>query len=116
MNNKELGTIGEKLVFDFLIKKGYSILETNFQNRIAEIDIIAKFNDIICFIEVKTRKSIKYGYPREAVTVYKQRQIIKGAQSYIKFKNIKGYRFRFDVIEVFIETSEINHLENAFWV
>ncbi|MBN2285333.1 MAG: YraN family protein [Tissierellales bacterium] len=116
MNKREIGTQSEKLVVDFLVEKGYEILEINFRNRIAEIDIIVKSMDIICFIEVKSRKSLKYGLPREAVNKKKMNQMIKGAMSYINYKNLKNMKYRFDVVEVYINESRINHIENAFWL
>lgn len=114
MNKRELGKNSEEMAANYLDKKGYRILELNFQNRIAEIDIIAQRNDIICFIEVKARRSMKYGLPRESITPSKIRKIIKGAQSYINYKGIRGTQFRFDVIEIFLEDNKINHIENAF--
>jgi putative endonuclease len=116
MNKREMGKESERIVVKYLAEKNYEILEINFRNRIAEIDIIGKINNIICFIEVKSRKSLKYGLPREAVNKYKMNQIVKGAQSYIKFKNLKNIQYRFDVIEVYLTESRINHIENAFWV
>jgi putative endonuclease len=116
MNNRELGSKGEEAVVEYLKKKRYLVIEKNYRTRIFEIDIIAKTGNTICFIEVKSRKTSKYGLPREAVTKKKQRQIIKGAMSYIKYKNLKTFSYRFDVVEVFLNEGKINHIENAFWV
>jgi putative endonuclease len=116
MNNRELGSKGEDTVVEYLKKKGYLVIEKNFRTRMFEIDIIAKTGNIICFIEVKSRKTSKYGLPREAVTRKKQNQIIKGAMTYIKYKKLKTFVYRFDVVEVFLNEGKINHIENAFWV
>ena len=110
---KELGVKGETLAKEFLIDKGYKILETNFKNKIGEIDIIAKVNNVIVFVEVKTRESVKFGYPREAVNYYKQQKIRRIATSYLKYKGLfDKILVRFDVIDI-VGTS-ITHIENAF--
>ncbi|HBH11523.1 MAG: Endonuclease [Clostridiales bacterium 38_11] len=116
MNKRKLGKESEEKAVRFLKKKGYRILANNFQNRIAEIDIIAQQGDIMCFIEVKARHTMKYGLPREAITPSKIRKIIKGAQSYINYKGIRNTQFRFDVIEIFLQDNRINHIEDAFSV
>lgn len=116
-NNKNIGNIGEDLALSFLIQNGYKILEKNFRTNFGEIDIIAQKRNTIVFIEVKTRTSIKYGYPYEAVNYRKQQKIKKVSQSYIKLNNLRNFQYRFDIIEVFINGNyKINHIENAFWV
>ncbi|SHI71960.1 putative endonuclease [Dethiosulfatibacter aminovorans DSM 17477] len=116
MNNREVGSWGEAEVVDYLKKKGYLIVEKNYRTRYSEIDIIAKTGNTICFIEVKSRKTSKYGLPREAVNRKKQNQIIKGAMTYIKYRKLTTFSYRFDVVEVFLNDGRINHIENAFWV
>ena len=76
VNNIDKGKTGEKIAKNYLINKGYTIIEINYKNKIGEIDIIAMHNDILVFIEVKTRTSYKYGYAFEAVDIRKQRKII----------------------------------------
>ena len=73
--SKNIGDMGEKKAVKFLKKKGYRILETNFKTKFGEIDIIAKKEGCICFVEVKTRSSDNFGEPREAVNFYKQQKI-----------------------------------------
>ena len=75
-NNKLKGEKGESLAKSFLVKNGYTIIDTNFRTKTGEIDIIAKKNEIIVFIEVKTRSSLTYGYPYEAVGYKKRQKII----------------------------------------
>ena len=113
---KEMGKLGEEAAQEFLKNKNIKILKTNYRTRFGEIDIIARDHDILIFIEVKTRKSAKYGLPRESVTPRKQQTIQKVALLYIKTHNIKGSRFRFDVIEVYQEKEPWNivHITNAF--
>lgn len=115
MNN--IGQIGEHLASQYLSRIGYNILEQNFKAPFGEIDIIAEKKNCICFIEVKCRKSKKYGLPEEAITSYKKKKIIKVAQFYIKKKQIKNRIFRFDVVSVQFEhylLKEIKHITSAF--
>ncbi|MFA6711869.1 MAG: YraN family protein [Candidatus Caldatribacteriota bacterium] len=115
MNN--IGKIGEELARHYLSKKGYHILEQNYRVVFGEIDIIAEKNNCICFIEVKCRKSQKYGLPEESITKYKMNKIIKVAQLYIKQKGIEDKLFRFDVITLQFNhrlLANIKHIPNAF--
>ena len=116
MTNKQIGKYGEELAKNFLIKKGYKILETNYRySKIAEIDIIARKKDTIHFIEVKTRKSNLFGTPIEAVNQTKINSIIACANFYIQ--NSKQYykNFQIDIIGILIEKDkkpEFEFLEN----
>lgn len=92
MNNKVLGNAGEKIAKIYLERNKYKILETNFRCKQGEIDIIAKDKKELVFIEVKTRKSIKYGLPAEAVNQVKQKHISKTAEYYIYKNCIKNIR------------------------
>lgn len=115
MNKKrKIGDFGEDLAAQYMIDKGYEILSRNFSKPYGEIDIIAIKDDIICFVEVKTRKSTQYGYPREAVNYHKQQRIIKASQIFMMENNMNNYFMRFDVCEVFTESRKINYIENAF--
>lgn len=111
---KKIGDFGEKVIANFLMKKGYQILDRNYSKPYGEIDIIALKNDIVCFVEVKTRRSVKYGYPREAVDYYKQQRIIRASQTYLMENKLYDYIIRYDVGEVFTESRKINYIENAF--
>lgn len=112
MNTHILGTKGEIIAKDYLTSQGYTILETNFSNQIGEIDIIAKENDTIVFVEVKTRETLRFGYPREAVTKYKQNKIRQVALVYLKLKRKLNRPVRFDCIEILGD--EITHIKNCF--
>lgn len=115
VSNIVKGKSGEMIVKDYLVSKGYSILQTNYRNKIGEIDIIAKDRDIIVFIEVKSRTNTSYGYAFEAVDLRKQRKIINTSLVYIKFNNYKDIQLRYDIIEVYFQKDiKINHLVNAF--
>ena len=111
MNNYEKGRIGEKKAKNYLKRKWYKILETNYAKKTGEIDIIAKKGKCIVFVEVKYRENTDMGLPREAVTPFKQRQIKRTAQMYILENNIKS-DVRFDVVEILGD--KVEHIENAF--
>ena len=115
MNNKILGNEGEEEATQYLIKNGYKIIERNFLCKRGEIDIIAKDGDTIVFIEVKTRKSIKYGTPAEAVDEIKQKHIYKAAEYYLYSRNLENEYVRIDVIEVYYKNDsfKINHIKKA---
>ena len=110
--NHVFGVKGETEAKEYLIKKGYSILETNYTTKIGEIDIIAKKDDFVVFVEVKNRSSNRFGMPREAVTPYKQNKIRKVALMYITKNHLTNSRLRFDCVEILDE--KITHIENAF--
>lgn len=115
MYDKNKGLAYEKIAEKYLLDKGYEILGKNFYCRMGEIDIIASKCGRLHFVEVKGRKNVERGYPREAVTTAKQRRIIKAAQYYLLLKNSDELPCQFDVIEIITGNKEINHIENAFW-
>ncbi len=117
MNNRVLGNKGEQIAAEYLLENEYEILARNYKLKFAEIDIIAQKGTSVIFIEVKTRKSLDYGYPSQAVNVRKQRKIIHAAQAYIALLNDQHYDFRFDVIEVLWKKEDsylVNHIMNGF--
>jgi putative endonuclease len=114
--NIDLGRQGEDLAADFLVKKGYRILEKNWRQWRNELDIIAMDGKFLVIVEVKTRQSTVFGEPETAVTRDKQRTLIRAANAYIRSKHIEN-EVRFDIISVIIsKTSEqIHHIEDAFY-
>lgn len=116
-DNIQKGRIGERLAQEYLRKGQYKILESNFRNRIGEIDIIASKKGKLIFIEVKSRKSLIYGLPYEAVNYRKQRKIINTSMSYIQYKGLRDRQIRYDIIEVYLTNPpKINHIKNAFCI
>jgi len=114
---KNLGRDGESVAASFLEKKGYVILKRNFAFKGGEIDIVAKFEDTVHFIEVKTRKSTDYGTPAMTVNFRKQEKIFKTAEYYLKQNDLIDPPCSFDVIELFKFQDghyAINMIENAF--
>lgn len=116
LNNKKVGNMGELMAEKYLLEKEYEILENNYRNLYGEIDIIAKKDKNIVFVEVKSRNSNKYGFPREAVDDKKIEKIYNTSLVYIAEKNFDNIQFRYDVIEIFLNKNEINHIENAFYI
>ena len=113
MKAKEIGIIGENIATEFLLKKGFQIIERNFLKPFGEIDIIAKDNNYLVFIEVKTRKNSNYGFPREFVNNNKIKKLQCVAQVYMSENNLYD-DFRFDVIEIILDSNTLTHIENAF--
>ena len=116
-NNVQSGHYGQKAAEDFLREKGMTLKEANFKVSRGEIDLIMKDSEYIVFVEVKYRRGLEYGLPREAVNFHKQQQIKKVALHYIARKRLQNQDFRFDVVELLEMDGElqINHIENAFW-
>ena len=111
-NNIVIGKLGEEKAKNYLIEKGYKILCINYKCKIGEIDLIAKDNDTIVFVEVKTRSSDAFGMPREAVNYRKQNKIRLVAQVYLKANKFYSKSCRFDVIDILKD--KITHIENCF--
>ena len=112
------GNIGEDFAAEYLEKNGYTIVKRNFNTKFGEIDIIAKKDNIIAFVEVKSRADDSLFSPREAVTPSKQRKICKAALLY-SMANKFSERPRFDVFEVIygkydLEIKSFEHIINAF--
>lgn len=100
-NKRAVGSRYEAETAAFLQQKGYEILERNFRERRGEIDLIAREGRTLVFVEVKYRKTIKNGYPEEAVDERKQRKIRQTAQYYLYRHQIpEGTPIRFDVVAV----------------
>lgn len=114
--HNELGNTGEQLAVDFLIKHGYEILERNYRFDKAEVDIIAKLNNTLAIIEVKTRSTIDFGNPQDFVKPKQIQRLVKAVDAYVISNGI-NVEVRFDIIAIIRENKEfkIEHLENAFY-
>ncbi|NLZ83799.1 MAG: YraN family protein [Clostridiales bacterium] len=113
MNKREVGSLFEEKAAKFLISHGYQIIQKNFYCKMGEIDIIAKSEGYLCFIEVKYRSSEVNGTPGEAISPRKIRRITRTAQYYMLINNIpEDTPCRFDVI--LILDNEITLITNAF--
>ena len=119
MDNINIGKYGEDLACKYLETKGYKIKERNFRTFFGEIDIICEYKGNIVFVEVKTRRSDKFGYPEEAVNFIKQRKIVKNALCYLSKYHLWEKNCCLDVILISIsnhkDIKRIKHIRNAFY-
>ena len=109
-SSRQLGERGERLAAEYLEHAGYRLVMANFtvpigRNRndaqvTGEIDLIAFDGDMLCFIEVKTRRTDEFAGPLSNVDLRKQRQIIRTARLYLRTFGIKDVRYRFDVVAI----------------
>lgn len=114
--HNELGSKGEQLAVDFLIKKGYDILDRNYRFDKAEVDIIAQKDNILAITEVKTRSTIDFGNPQDFVKPKQIQRLVKAVDEYV-IANALDVEVRFDIIAIIKEGKgfKIEHLENAFY-
>lgn len=111
----ELGAEGELLAAEYLQSIGYEIQHQNYRYKLAEIDIIAKHDQLLIFVEVKTRTKTNFGFPEEAVDDKKAAKVGEGAEHYT-FENNWDGDIRFDIISIVVgETTEIEHFKDAFY-
>ena len=110
---RQLGAEKEQLAATYLQEHGYEIITCNFTCRQGELDLIARKNEYVIFVEVKYRKNNRFGKAEEAVTVKKQIRMQKAAQYYLYKANLpQDTPCRFDVVA--INQDEIELIENAF--
>lgn len=113
-----IGKFGEDVASKYLEAKGYKIKERNYRTFLGEIDIVCEYKGNIIFVEVKTRRSNKFGYPEEAVNFIKQQKIIKNALCYLSKYHLWKKNCCFDVISISIsnhkDIKRIKHIRNAF--
>jgi putative endonuclease len=119
MSTKKFGDEGEELAVELLVNKGYEIIKRNYRFGKGELDIIARDPNAegLVFIEVKSRKSLEYGYPEESITKNKIKQLKRIAELYLYENDIKEILCRFDVIAILMppgEKPQIQHFVNAF--
>ena len=109
MDKRVFGQIGENAAADVLRAKGYRILRQNYRCRYGEIDIIAERGGDVSFVEVKTRQSLNYGRPCEAVTVEKGGHMRRAAHCYLEEMKEKGFvprRYGFTIMEVMVNQED----------
>jgi len=113
---QKFGESSENMAVWYLKQNGYKIIEQNYRNRLGEIDIIAREKKSIVFVEVKSRRSIRYGSPKWAVTPKKQRKISMVALYYLKSTKQIDVKARFDVVAITSNRDEpqIGIIKNAF--
>lgn len=126
-DTRTVGAKGEELAAEFLSSKGYRLVMSNFKTPVGrnangaeitgEIDVIALDGDTLCFIEVKTRVEDDFASPIQAVTLKKQRQIIRTAKIYRRVFGVQEMPFRYDVVSIVLGHSGDPSIElhKAFW-
>ena len=116
MNNRQKGTIGEQQALEYLVKKGYKLIDKNWHySKNAEIDLIMSDGKTLVFVEVKARKNLDYGHPFEAITQTKMQNIRLAVQGYLStHENLKFKSFRIDGIAIIQNPFSIEHLENIY--
>jgi putative endonuclease len=113
--HNDFGKLGEELAVNYLMEKGYEILERNWRNVHKEIDIIAKDGNELVIVEVKARQTDEHGDPDVAVTSRKQNLLVSAANSYI-IKNKIDLNTRFDIISIILRNGKpiVDHIKDAF--
>ena len=114
--HNKLGLKGEQLAVAHLKKNGYYILERNYRHDRAEVDIIAKMNDLLIAVEVKTRSTLNFGNPQDFVSSKQIKNLVKAVDAYININNL-DCEVRFDIIAIVKQGNsyKIEHLKNAFY-
>ena len=117
-HRQQLGKWGEELAREYLLTKGYSLVAMNVRTSYGEIDLIVQKDQLIVFVEVKTRTSLTCGLPEESITKKKQEHLHNAIQSYMLEHDYPDFDWRIDVISIMSTKSpqsklEIIHFENA---
>jgi putative endonuclease len=113
---QKFGQESESIAVSHLKKNGYKILERNYRSKLGEIDIIAKDKGTLVFVEVKAKRSDRFGNPKEAVTLKKQRKISQVALYYLNDTNQGRVKARFDVVAIssMEDRPSVEIIKNAF--
>ncbi len=117
-SNLDKGKKGEDIAADFLVNKGYKIVERNYRYQRSEVDIIAEEGEVCVFIEVKYREGKSYGHPEEAVTTHKLEMIAAAAEQYWHLR--PEYKFiRYDIIAITVDKNsgqqEVYHIQDVYF-
>ncbi len=115
--HNETGIKGEKIAENFLQTKGYKILYRNWKWEKKEVDLVAELDELLVFVEVKTRSTAYFGYPEDAVGPAKQDYLKTAAEEFL-YQNPQYQRIRFDIISIITQKDiikEIVHFEDAFF-
>ena len=126
-STSEVGAHGERLAAEYLKANGYSLILKNFKVPVGrntrgatvtgEIDIVALDGDVLCFIEVKTKRSAEFADPAASVTLAKQRKILRTARVYRRIFGLEDMRRRYDVVSLVLERNVSPNIElmKGFW-
>jgi putative endonuclease len=114
MSTTAVGRGGEARAQAYLEERGYKLLRRNYRNGPREIDLIMQVGCTVVFVEVKSRSTTGYGTPGEFVTPAKRRLLTIAAEAYLVEMGLRDVPARFDVVEIYLGTEKIRHIENAF--
>ena len=117
-SSRSTGIWGESLAAEYLENNGYSILERNARTPYGEIDLVARQESTTVFVEVKTRRSTRFGNPEESVTAAKRLHLLSAIESYLQLHPELEGEWRVDVIALQIDSktgSVLTHFENAIY-
>lgn len=102
LSNRQLGAMGERLVAFALKQRGCTILAKNVRTKYGEVDLVAKQRDVVLFVEVKTRRSRRYGFPEEAISLRKRLHMTR-ACSVLATKYARGCHYALLVVAVEVD-------------
>lgn len=110
-----IGKEGEEVARKYLENKGYKIIECNYRTKRAEIDIIARYKNVLVFVEVRTKHHEQFGTPEDTINYQKRKRLQKNAAAYVHRKRYKG-SYRIDTVCLLIDKNSglqrIDHYEN----
>lgn len=114
--HNHLGKKGEQLAKEYLLQKGWQLLEENWRVEHKEVDLIFREGDELVIVEVKTRSTDYFGYPEEAVSVAKEKHLIHAAEAYLEEHNL-DMEVRYDVVAIIMRNGrqELTHIPDAFY-
>lgn len=113
--HNEIGRIGEEIAKEYLQDKDYRIIKQNFKSKFAEIDLIAKKNNELVFVEVRTKTGESFGRPEQTIGGKKLHKLKKNVAHYLKYNNYDG-PYRIDVIGIILNKDktkkDLRHFKN----
>jgi len=110
------GDAGEEAAVRFLEAQGWRVRHRNWTCRFGELDVVAEREDLVCFVEVRTRSTATWGDPSHSVSFAKQRRVVRAALRYLFAHDLRGRMLRFDVISVVGRgaNATVEHIPGAF--
>jgi len=108
----EVGATGEDRAVDHLVRAGYRIVERNYKCKLGELDVIARDDGVLVFVEVRSRRSAEFGSALDAVNWHKRKKVTRVAMGYLAHRKPRFVEARFDVIA--ITGHELVHIKDAW--
>jgi putative endonuclease len=115
--NQDVGALGEREAARYLVRQGMAVIDRNWRGAAGEVDIIGRDGDALVFVEVKTRRSRRFGSPVEAVVPAKVRRMRRLAAQWLAASRVRPREVRFDVVSVLPQRTgepRIEHTRAAF--